>query len=160
MYLSNVKFIYLLIAVYSIILACNTDLNGDEHNGIEIIHESKSYKSFYKQDFVKLTKDVIGNKDVKVISTELIEIEDNLGVFRAVKSIYMKDSIPFTTFMPLEKKSDRENSFRFYYYVKCTMTCEASNCIGGCSQTIITRCESQTCECNTPSGSCSSKITF
>ncbi len=57
-------------------------------------------------------------------------------------------------------KDSKKNSISMMYSAECTMECKPQTNCNGCEQEIITRCQSQSCTCNSGIGGCTSSISY
>jgi len=127
---------------------------------LTILYEGKASQinnSDQLNDFVKVA---VSSKDVEIINSTIEKASDEKGDFFLIRSSLLRRGQMLNFVIPLEKYEGSENKTSMYI-IECTMTCNPSPDCTGCNQTVITRCESQTCTCsNNPEGSCSSVITF
>lgn len=94
------------------------------------------------------------------------ELKDSKGFYKAITANYKVDDevtrlvIPMSDqFINSAANNSQEVGVMYYQTTGCEMKCTSAWGCGGCTQTIIERCVSQTCTCST-SGGCSSKIVF
>ncbi len=148
----------LIFALLSIIffLACN------DNNVTMDYPEVNSFKTdngeiipIKNDDQIQKLVTSLSSEKGELITTKLTELTTTSGeTFMAFTNKFKhKDGI-ITTIIPLVLDGSS------YSTQGCEMKCTSAWGCGSCKQTIETPCQSQTCECKTEVGGCSSKISF
>lgn len=111
----------------------------------------KNYVSHNNQNFIintvgihSLLKSLHPDLEMSVENIDLL-VSNESDIFLISGNYLINDrNISFS--IPIQKNSKNFNSKNIFKLLGCTMTCEPINC-SNCQQTIVTPCESFTCEC-------------
>lgn len=155
---------FFLFLVLVLISSCTKedDLSIKRNISYSTVVKSQSFNLGNESGIGEFIKAEIGAKLGKVIDVSFNEHYDKEGKFYLVKGVHVVEDQATTVTISLIESKANSNSFDegiIMLSSDCTMTCTMKSGCNKCTQTIIERCVSQTCECS-GYGTCESSISF
>ncbi len=158
------KLIYLLPFV--VLHACT--VNQISHN--EPPSLSKPFKVFFqenqyaiqsKSDLEAFSRAATGLADLQILETGIEKMEDELGVFYAIRTKYRADGQQAVIVVPLDVRNKTNKAGNMaIYYAECAMTCTAPADNAGYNHLIYERCKKQSCACEEGTEGCAVAVIF
>ncbi len=151
------KIFSLCLLVILVLISCNE--KADVYLGnYTLIIKNEVFDINTNEDLLDAMKKVVtkeNDNDIRIKEVALRKAKDLQGEYQYISAKYSLEDREVTTVGILEPMAGK-NMYRYM----CTMTCDPKGSCQGCKQTIITQCVSQTCVCDSGTGSCSSSISF
>ena len=126
----------------------------NQNTNIEIFYKGQYFNLSSEAGIQGFVKNISKREEVQIVESSILDMEDDIGVFKAFKAKYITNEGMVSILIPLELTDG------VAYSTGCTMSCSAWLC-GICTQEIVVRCKSQQCACNeVGGGGCNSSIEY
>ena len=137
--------------LFLFLISCQkSEQEPNQNTNIEIFYKGQYFNLGSEAGIQGFVKNVSKRGEVQIVESSILDMEDDIGTFKAFKAKYMTGQKIVSIVIPLDnidsiKEARNASNLLYFSNEGCVMECIASIGSSGCDHIINQRCKFQTC---------------